>query len=56
MKKFEPDISKSRRLGAIRVPLAPKDYEEIKALAKQHDMTVAEFVRQCIRFALDNME
>lgn len=46
--------SKKRERGQVVIYLAGEEYRKVRIAAAEADLTMTEFVRQCIRYALAN--
>lgn len=53
-KPVAPGSDTTRR--NVKIELPPDEYAAVKSAAKMHGVSMKEFVRQALRFAMDNLE
>lgn len=42
-------------LRNIKIEVPPEKYEELQSLAQKHNISLKEFIRQCVDYATSNM-
>lgn len=57
MSKFQPKkLAHIRNTKAIRIEVNAEFYAVLKKLAKKNDLTIKEFIKQSVGFAIDSLE
>lgn len=55
MMPFQPVKKQKKDIGHILLQLERSKYERIKATAKEHNLSLKEFVRQAIDYAVEHL-
>ena len=53
--EFVPEKPRKEFRRHVKTDLSEDEFEQVKAAAEYHDVTVKEFVRQALNFAIDNL-